>query len=95
MDDAAPLDPAAAALLPLLTGIIVAELGCDPARVVPGALLQGGALNCDMLDLAAIAVTLEARLDIGIEDHDLDACATVGDLAALCARLQAAREGAA
>jgi acyl carrier protein len=77
-------------LMPLVALAIVQELGCAPALVTAGALLQDGALVCDTLDLAAIAVTLEQRLDIDIADEDLDTCTTVGDLAALCGRLRAA-----
>jgi acyl carrier protein len=80
--------------LDLVRAALAEELGLVPAAIAGEMALGEIPLNCDMLDMAGAAVTLEAKLGIEIGDHELDACVTVADLAALCTRLaHAAAEG--
>ncbi len=61
---------------------IVAQLGCDPQKVTPDALLIDD-LKADSLDIVEMIFNLEEAFDISIVDGDeenMEQLKTVGDI---------------
>jgi acyl carrier protein len=61
---------------------IVAQLGCDPQKVTPNALLIDD-LKADSLDIVEMIFNLEEAFDISIVDGDeenMEQLKTVGDI---------------
>lgn len=59
--------------------IIAETLGELPEKILPGARLTED-LGCDSLDILEVVITLEAELEIEIEDATLDTFVTVQDV---------------
>lgn len=82
--------PAAAPFAAIVASVVAETLSLDSITITPAMALDDEPLACDQLDRLEIAINLEQVCGVAISDDDLYACASVGDLAALVARLGAA-----
>lgn len=64
--------------------IVVAELGADPAHVLPETDLES--LGADSLDGVNLVTVIESEFGIKVPDSDLPGIKTVGDLVACVVR---------
>ncbi len=68
--------------LQLLTELIADHLGVDESEITPETSLADD-LGADSLDVAEIAIAVEDRLGVTVDDAELDRVRTVGEAAQL------------
>lgn len=69
----------------LVASIIAEHLAVPPEQVTPGASFRED-LGADSLDMIQLAMLIETRFGIVIEDEEVEACPTVGDALRLLRR---------
>lgn len=62
----------------LLANLIAEHLAVRPEQVTPSASFRAD-LGADSLDMIQLAMLIETKLGIFVDDEDVEACATIGD----------------
>jgi acyl carrier protein len=62
----------------LVRSLIAEHLAVPPEQVTPGALFRQD-LGADSLDMIQLAMLIETKLGIIVDDQEAESCLTVGD----------------